>query len=430
MTTPVGWEFSVLEYRRALEALRNGVPNSHAVRVLGCGQREVEDRFRQQLEACGDLLAEQRQAEGTLVAGGFGTGKSHVLEYLQHLALTNHFVCSRVVISKETPLYDPAKVFLAAVENAVVPERRGQAVKEIAVTMMKSPSYTHFYRWANDPENGISQLFPATLLLHERLNNDPELVEEITDFWSGERLPVARIRQGLRQCGAAAAYAVKAVPVKQLATERFAFLARMILGAGYAGWVLLIDEVELIGRYSLLQRGRSYAELARWMGHTEGGGYPGLTAVAAITDDFDISVLQEKGDSEYIGPRLRDRGTEEMAVQAARAETGMRLIQRQALHLEPPKEETLSRTYSTLKRVHAAAYEWDPPDVEGAGITARRAMRSYLRRWINEWDLQRIHPEAELHTEEEEVRPTYAEDDTLEAAAEVDESSEGPSDAK
>ncbi len=32
--------------RRALEALRNGVPNRDAVRVLGCEQPEVEERFR------------------------------------------------------------------------------------------------------------------------------------------------------------------------------------------------------------------------------------------------------------------------------------------------------------------------------------------------------------------------------------------------
>jgi hypothetical protein len=414
VTDIIGSEFTILEYRRALEALRNGVPNRHAVRVLGCGQSEVEERFRQQLRSCRDLVPTNEQAEGTLVAGGFGTGKSHLLEYLQHVAITSNFVCSRIVISKETPLYDLGKVFLAAIENAVLPRRRGQAVKEMAVNMMKSPSYADFYRWANDPANGISALFPATLLLHERLNNDPELVEDITDFWSGERLAVAQVRQGLRQCGAAAAFTIKTVPVRQLANERFAFMARMIMGAGYAGWVLLIDEVELIGRYSLLQRGRSYAELARWMGRIEDGGYPGLTAVAAITDDFDISVLKEKGDSEYIGPRLRDKGTEEMAVQAARAETGMRIIERQALHLEPPNEETLSRTYAVLRQVHGAAHEWEPPDVEGGGIATRRAMRSYLRRWINEWDLMRTHPDADLHTEEEEVRPTYGEDDALE----------------
>ena len=41
---------------------------------------------------------------------------------------------------------------------------------------------TEFYQWANSAKSGLSLLFPATLLLHERLNNDPELVDQITGF--------------------------------------------------------------------------------------------------------------------------------------------------------------------------------------------------------------------------------------------------------
>jgi hypothetical protein len=65
--------------------------------------------------------------------------------------------------------------------------------------------------------------------------------------------------------------------------QRIRFAARLIAAAGYRGWILLIDEVELIGRYTLLQRGRSYSELARWMGKIDGDQYPGLATVAAIT---------------------------------------------------------------------------------------------------------------------------------------------------
>jgi hypothetical protein len=419
MTSVVDPEFTMLDYRRALEALRNGVPNRDAVRVLGCGQRKVEDAFGRQLEACRTLIERDEQAPGTLVAGGFGTGKSHLLEYLQHQALSANFVCSRIVISKETPLYDLAKVFLAAVESATVPGRRGQAVKEIAFKMKTSSrAYVDFYQWANEVDNRVSQLFPATLMLHEQLGNDPDLVEDVTNFWSGEPLSVARVRQGLKQCAGEAAYTVKAVPARQLATERFTFLARMILGAGYAGWVLLIDEVELIGRYSLIQRGRSYAELARWMGRIEGEGYPGLTAVAAITDDFDINVLQERGDSDDVGSKFRDKGTAEMDLLAARAETGMRIIERDALQLQPPTEETLARTYDLVHRVHANAHDWEPPDVKGAEFAMRRAMRSYVRRWINEWDLVRIYPGIDVQTEEEELKPSYGEDDDLQVAPE------------
>jgi DNA replication protein DnaC len=95
--------------RRAIEALRNGVPNRDAVTVLGCNQPEIEDKFRQQLQKIKQAVANGGKNEGLLVAGDFGSGKSHLLEYLMHLALEQNFVCSKVVISKETPLFDPAK---------------------------------------------------------------------------------------------------------------------------------------------------------------------------------------------------------------------------------------------------------------------------------------------------------------------------------
>ena len=423
MTSP---GHDIVNHRRALEALRNGVPNRDAVRVLGCGQHDVEQRFREQCSVVGDELLQGRQVPGLLLAGGFGTGKSHLLEFLEHLALAANFVCSRVVISKETPLYDPAKVYRAAIETAVVPGLSGPAISEIADSLRKeSPAYVEFKEWASGSNSGVDALFPATLLLHERLNDDPELVDEITGFWSGDKLPISRVRQGLRQIGASAAFAVKAISARQLALQRIRFAARLMRGAGYKGWILLIDEVELIGRYSLEQRGRSYAELARWMGKIEDAQYPGLTTIAAITDDFELNVLREKGDRDYIGPKLRNKGTDEYNLLAARAEAGMRMIERESISLQRPDESTLRQTYEHLKDIHARAYEWQPNDIPSTERSSTRAMRSYVRRWINEWDLKRLFPEADVAIVEEYLRPTHGEDQDLEQPAEMAE----PSDA-
>jgi hypothetical protein len=140
----------VLDYRRALEALRNGVPNRDAVKVVGCGQTEIERRFRENLELTPEHLEKDKQVRGMLVSGDFGAGKSHLLQYLQHLALSENFVCSRVVISKETPLADPAKVFKAAIESAEVPGLSGQAIQEIAARLRRdSAQYAALRRCAN-----------------------------------------------------------------------------------------------------------------------------------------------------------------------------------------------------------------------------------------------------------------------------------------
>ncbi|HEY8744534.1 MAG TPA: hypothetical protein VIU62_15675, partial [Chloroflexota bacterium] len=71
-------ELSAVEYRRAIEALRAGVPNRDAVRALGSNQQSIEEKFRQQLEAASADVARDAQSGGLLVAGDFGSGKSHL----------------------------------------------------------------------------------------------------------------------------------------------------------------------------------------------------------------------------------------------------------------------------------------------------------------------------------------------------------------
>ncbi len=406
---------SAISYQRALEALRNGVPNHDAVRVLGSNQIEVEKLFDNMLASAQGAVSNGEQVPGALIAGGFGTGKSHLLGYLEHVALSNKFVCSRIVISKETPLYDLAKMFQAAVDGAVVQGVNGQIIQELALRLKPSTKqYADLCTWANSPGSGVSSLFPATLLLHERLNSDPELVDQITGFWSGEPLPISRIRQGLKKVGCATAYDLKLVKVKDLALQRFIFASRLILAAGFRGWVLLIDELELIGRYSLLQRGRSYAELARWLGEIQGEAIPGVLAVSAITDDFGLAVLQEKSDRDTIGRRFRDRGNDEYTILAGRAETGMRLIERSVVALKPPDAAALQHAYKRLKSLYGEAYSWEPPEIPQLHISMTRRMRSYVRRWVSEWDLRRLYPGIDVQAEDEqEVKPTYEADTDL-----------------
>ncbi len=119
--------------RRAVEALRSGVPSRAAVAALGSAQSEIEDRFTGLLEQAQEGSVRARHpAAGLLIGGGFGSGKSHLVEHLAQLALEAGFVVGRVVVSKETPLYDPVKVFRAATASAVVPGGHGPALVEAA----------------------------------------------------------------------------------------------------------------------------------------------------------------------------------------------------------------------------------------------------------------------------------------------------------
>jgi P-loop Domain of unknown function (DUF2791) len=361
---PAPMDIDPTDARRAIEALRAGVPNRDAVRFLTTHQPQVEARSRRQLAALVEDASAGRPTPGVLIAGDFGAGKSHILEYLEHLALEEHMVCSRIVVSKETPLHDLNRVFRAAVDSMVLPGKRGSALAELASTLNPdSTEYTALTHWVSRPDVGLSSRFAATLFLYHQVT-DPETRDRIISFWAGDPLDISRMRALLRDLGERSTYRLEAVALRDLAFQRLLFLSRLILAAGYAGWVVLFDEVELIGRYSFKQRARSYAELARWAGKLKSGGLPGIAATFAITTDFDAAILQDRNDLEVVPGKLR---ASRAAAARARGEPG-------------PGSWTLTLRWcpSACPR-HADSWRW-PSLYQHGPPAARRAWSLWRRR--------------------------------------------------
>ena len=319
--------------RRAIEALRAGVPSRDAVAVLGTGQTAIEDR----VDA---LLADAQDGRpgGVLLGGGFGAGKSHLLEHLARLALDRGFAVSRVVISKETPLHDPVKVFQAAAASAVTVHGSGPAIAEAAAEVdLDARGYAELRLWASSPAANLNERFAATLTLFARhRDRDGEFADAIARFWSGDPIAAPELRRRLRELGQSPVV-LPPVPARELGSQRLRFAARLLAAAGCAGWLILFDEVELIGRYSLQQRAKSYAEVARWVRGEHGASALPLAAVLAMTDDFEAAVITGKGDREQVGQRLRAKETPEAADLAGAAEQGMRIIDRDMLLLTPAR---------------------------------------------------------------------------------------------
>lgn len=413
---------TMLVNRSALEALRNGVPNQEAVRLLGCAQPKAEADFAGLLNRAEDVDDPPESALGMLVTGGFGTGKSHLLTYLEHQALERGYVCSKVVVSKETPLYDLGKLFNSAVDNAHMPNHRGRLMEELGQALKpQSRAYDEFYVWAHDTEtNGLSQYFPASLRVHAD-SRDLELNNQIEGFWGGSRLKVSELKSGLRAIGQLQNYAVSAPKAAELPKQRLRFATELIKAAGYKGWVVLLDEIELIGSYSQLQRGRSYAELARLMGQVVTEKYPGLVVAGTITDDFVASVISPSGqkkDRDYIPHKLAVR--HEYLVPLA--ESGMQLLQQRWPVLDAPTDESLEQTLATLRRIHSQAYRWNAPPlpIESGGVGIQGRMRFKVRSAINQWDLLRIYPNSRPDIEGTEYRNEYFEDHDLEISSKDD----------
>ena len=219
----------------------------------------------------------------------------------------------------------------------------------------------------------------------------------------------------MRRIGQSKNYPFRAPRAAELPPQRLRFAVELIRSAGYRGWVVLLDELELVGSYSLLQRGRSYAELARWLGRAVNQACPGLVAAGTVTDDFASVIISPDGkkDRDYVSPKLAGG---RYANVAAHAETGMRLLERECIPLNAPTEDDVNATIETLRRMYGETCGWEAPRLEaragGGGIQAR--MRYKVRASINTWDLLRFYPESRPDIVGGEYRPAYEEDADLE----------------
>lgn len=407
--------------RRAIEALRSGVPNRDAVRELGSSQPEAEWQFIEMLERSAGFGRPLPATRGMLVSGDFGAGKSHLLAHLEQLALSRNFASSRVVISKETPLYDLGKVFVSAVENGKIPGRNGRFMEELSLALKPGTENYDLFSGAIAKaalDGDMSMIFPATRIVHER-SQDQDIINEIESFWAGDRIAVASVRKGLRSIGEAQNYRFPAPKAAELPLQRLRFAAELIRGAGYAGWIVFLDEIELIGNYSILQRGRSYAEIAHWMGRAPETDRPGLISVGAVTGDFVPAVIDTDGkqDGDKIVPRLRESARYGDLADAA--EAGMEVLKREAFALQPVRETDVEATLEKLRGIYAKAYGWRPPSASVASETAghMNQMRYKVRSAINEWDLLRLRPGYRPDIEAQEFQHDYGEDSDLEKPA-------------
>lgn len=405
-----------VDARAAIEALRAGVPNRTAIRLLGTTETALRDDVLDGLRQCRSALRDGRSVEGVLFAGAFGAGKSHQLGCFAELARQENFIVSQVPISKETPLFDPAKVFAAAIRAAVVPGANDDVMTAVLGRLEPSrDAYETLMHWtAAEVRAGLlSPLFAALLRLVPLSTLDPDARARMARFFGGAKLNASLVKNWLREAGAAKDFDIKPVREADLALQRLKFAPRLFRAAGYEGWCILLDEVELIGRYSPLQRGRSYAELARWLGLDRGESVAGIVVVAAVTDDFADEMFAARHDDEQIPRRLEQRGP---ARQAAMARSGIARLARREPRLTPPSEDALQRSLASIRALYGDAYDWTPPADIGVGERlAGKSMRQYVKSWITTWDIARLYGEMR-HIETATILIDYTESSEIEQA--------------
>jgi hypothetical protein len=384
--------------RRAIEALRAGVPNGDAVRALGSDQTEIIEAFHDKLSNASEIEAEG--PTGFVISGNFGSGKSHLVEELHQQALASNFVSSKVAISKETPLHLPARVVQAVVGAMQAKNKPEGLLLDMLFAYRSDRSAARdLHNWCGSRGSGVSATFGSLLDLRDAGIDDVGVIDLVLRYFSCETVPISTIRRHMTQ------YDVGTPTEHVLAIERpwqtVRFLSRFCQVSGYRGWAIFLDETELISKYGPLSRARAYEQLGRWLGLRTGHRVAGTAVVATVINDFASEILDAKGDRWQV-PEMLAQGRRAADIAGVPYAEGAIEAIREALHLVPMSLEQLRKAHDILREAHGRAYGWHAPELT-IQFSSPNPMRLYVRRWINEWDLRRLYGE--------QVRPQFEDED-------------------
>ena len=258
---------------QTLEALRLGVVSRVGVEELTVARDQELEVVRQ------DLAEVPEQGAARVFLGDYGTGKTHLLELIEQLALSQNFLVSRVVLDEEeVPPSHPQRVYRALCRGLRYPGLSAQGLGHLLEAQPKLGPLHHYFSpvlayWKALPEED-----PLRDSLLEWIEGHPGQ--------SNQELEVA-LRSATRVRGQRL-YALKDYrPWAHIYGYMVGGLAVAAQKAGYAGLVVLFDEAEF---YALLNsQSREFADLVF--------GYYATAALGEQRSHFSLAHAKRGGQS-------------------------------------------------------------------------------------------------------------------------------------
>lgn len=208
-----------------------------------------------------DLAETPEQGAARVFLGDYGTGKTHLLELIEHKALADNFLCARVVLDEEeVPASHPQRVYRALCRGLTYPDSPARGIQPL-FEKLRSWDGRDFFR----PGSASYHAYLSPGLAYWRaLDAEDELADELLSWLEGSPSQSnmeleARLKQRTR-IRQQRLFALKDYrPWAHLYSYLVGGLAFLARQAGYSGLVILFDEAEF---YSLLNAtGREFADL-------------------------------------------------------------------------------------------------------------------------------------------------------------------------
>ncbi len=330
------------EARAIIEGLRSGIPYRETAEAMTVGREPNLRALGASMEAVAEGRSPKTRAQ--IVRGQYGEGKTHLMHALAARAWDANWVVSLLSISKETPLDRLDYIYPKLLANTYRPGSNQPGIEPIVGEALRSP---HLLAEAREIE--FSERTRAVL---DNLARQNAGFAELTADIGGRFLSTAELKRIHRE-NFTRPLKMASTRIRDEILAYFRLVDWLIWRGEYGGWLILFDEVELIGKFGRGGRAHSYANLGRFL---EGIGDRTLS-VFSVAGNFHTDVVVARQDMERAPQWLASRSRE--ADEARYAEIALQELA--AAHpLDPPTAGQIRQMLEQLYALHQEAYQWAP----------------------------------------------------------------------
>ena len=385
------------EARHVIEALRSGIPS----RAVGQYFSEARPKVMKEISDRLDKVCEQGKSNGMIISGKYGEGKTHLLNTVFNLAHSNNMVVSYLSLSKETPLDKLYLVYQKLIQNTYLPKRQQPGfMHELEKVSANSPVATEMLLYAAKQLETDKLYYLFRSYLNTEDSDEKFLLQADLEGDFIANVPLKKIYK--RIFGQPVKYNTNFTKTKHCG-DYFAFMSHLFLQMGYHGWVILIDETELMGRLGKKARLNAYRNIAHFLLPAER--LEAVFSIFALSASYVEDVIEAKHEYENLAMVYPE--------EQEPAKTVMDLLVK-APQLLPLTKDEIQEILRKIQDFHGRAYEWTPnlsvDSLEAATQSGGYLLRTKIRAAIEFLDQLYQYGKAGKTTINELGEETFTED--------------------
>ncbi len=350
------------EARHIIEALRSGIPS----RAVGRCFSEARPRILKDIEGRLESVREESISGGMVITGKYGEGKTHLLNTIFNMAESGHMVVSYLSLSKETPMDKLYLVYQKLMQNTYLPQRRQPGfMQELEKISSNSPIANEmlFFAAKHLDTDKLYYLFRSYLNTED--SDEKFLLQADLE---GDFVSNASVKKTYRR--------IFNQPVKfntnfvktRHCFDYIRFMSHLFTQMGYCGWVILIDETELMGRLGKKARLNAYRNIASFL--FPNTGLEATYSFFALSASYVEDVIDGKHEYDNLADMEPENPEQIRAVLSALMK---------APQLLPLTKDEISEILLKIQRFHGLAYNWRP-EVSIEALTEATLSGGYLLR--------------------------------------------------